>query len=586
MTGTNTGGADTADSDPSSAQAVQPITTANTSLPQISGIVRQGEVLTASQRHLEGTQPLTYSLPWKRCDPTCNTTVATSSSYAPAAADVGNRLELTVTATGPAARKRRSVLTRHRGAAPGHRRRRAAPRRRHARPGTTLRKLSPFPVDRDRRPGDRAAGCSISLLRVSRAPRGSVVTVTCRGRGCPFRRARRTVRRRAGLRIRGLERRLRAGTVITIIVRKGNTIGKYTRLRIRRGAPPARIDRCIRPGAQPAQRLPMTGLRRARHRPAYPVGSAMLWFGGTRKRAGAAAAVLVWLAAARSSARRSRRSTTTRPRSRGPRQPHRSRARPATGHFGAHRLQLHLVRCTVRRRSSSCSRDPGPPAAPTRCERPTSAATSGRRSRRATRTAAASPSPSSPMGPIAASPPRNLRPAGDQRRDGFAARRSAPTPACGAAGSRAIPPTPSSGSAAPPPPPRPAPDITGARAARYTSTASDVGRHIRVVVGAEGLGRAQVASRTLGPVFVPAAAATKRLTPFPVLVIVGRLRGSTTRITEFVIRAPRRARVSVRCKGRRCPFRRVARPGRQAQAAARSAARSAPSGPDRCSRSG
>ena len=75
------------------------------------------------------------------------------------------------------------------------------------------------------------------------------MTVTCRGRGCPFRRARRTIRRRAGLRIKGLERLLRSGTVITIVVRKGNTIGKYTRLRIRRGAPPARIDRCVRPGA-------------------------------------------------------------------------------------------------------------------------------------------------------------------------------------------------------------------------------------------------------------------------------------------------------------------------------------------------
>ena len=99
--------------------------------------------------------------------------------------------------------------------------------------------------------------------------------------------------------------------------------------------------------------------------------------------------------------------------------------------------------------------------------------------------------------------------------------------------------------------------IAGAGAATYRSTASDVGRHIRVVVGAEGLGRSQVASTTLGPVFVAATAAVKRLTPFPVLVVVGRLRGSRTQITEFVVRAPRRARVSVRCKGKRCPFRLV-----------------------------
>jgi hypothetical protein len=99
--------------------------------------------------------------------------------------------------------------------------------------------------------------------------------------------------------------------------------------------------------------------------------------------------------------------------------------------------------------------------------------------------------------------------------------------------------------------------IAGASRATYTSTAADVGRHIRVVVGAEGLGRSRVASSTLGPVFVASATATKRLTPFPVLVIVGRLRGSRTHISEFVVRAPRRARVSVRCRGKRCPFRLV-----------------------------
>jgi hypothetical protein len=93
-------------------------------------------------------------------------------------------------------------------------------------------------------------GVRVSQLRISRAPRGAIVTVTCKGRSCPFRRARRRIRRRSGLRIRSLEKGLGRGTVIVIVVRKGNTIGKYTRLRIRKGAPPARIDRCIRPGAR------------------------------------------------------------------------------------------------------------------------------------------------------------------------------------------------------------------------------------------------------------------------------------------------------------------------------------------------
>jgi hypothetical protein len=92
-------------------------------------------------------------------------------------------------------------------------------------------------------------GVLVSQLRVYRAPRGSIVTVTCKGRSCPFKRIRRTVKRRSGLRLRGLEKSLRSGTVIVIVVRKGNTIGKYTRLRIRGGAAPSRLDRCIRPGA-------------------------------------------------------------------------------------------------------------------------------------------------------------------------------------------------------------------------------------------------------------------------------------------------------------------------------------------------
>ncbi len=99
--------------------------------------------------------------------------------------------------------------------------------------------------------------------------------------------------------------------------------------------------------------------------------------------------------------------------------------------------------------------------------------------------------------------------------------------------------------------------IAGATSATYRSTTSDVGRQVRVVVGAEGLGRSYVASTTLGPVFAATTATVKRLTPFPVLVIVGRLRGSRTQITEFTVRAPRRARVSVRCRGKRCPFRQV-----------------------------
>jgi len=84
----------------------------------------------------------------------------------------------------------------------------------------------------------------------------------------------------------------------------------------------------------------------------------------------------------------------------------------------------------------------------------------------------------------------------------------------------------------------------------------DAGRLIRVVVLAEGLGVASAPSPQIGPVNDPLAG-FKRLRPFPVLVVAGRLRGARTRISDFVVRGPRGARVSVRCKGRGCPFGRI-----------------------------
>lgn len=103
-------------------------------------------------------------------------------------------------------------------------------------------------------------------------------------------------------------------------------------------------------------------------------------------------------------------------------------------------------------------------------------------------------------------------------------------------------------------------NVSGATGAGYTVGTADIGRFVRVVVEAEGLGRAAIAAPNpaLGP--VPAAAGRIQfalLRPFPVVVIAGRLRGATTRIADFVVRGPSQARVSVRCTGRRCPFRRV-----------------------------
>jgi PKD repeat protein len=90
-------------------------------------------------------------------------------------------------------------------------------------------------------------GARVRLLSVSRAPKCAVVAVSCRGRSCPARRVSRFTGRGA-LRIRRFERRLRAGTVLTVRISKGNSIGKLTRFRIRSGKAPRRRDRCLRPG--------------------------------------------------------------------------------------------------------------------------------------------------------------------------------------------------------------------------------------------------------------------------------------------------------------------------------------------------
>jgi hypothetical protein len=107
------------------------------------------------------------------------------------------------------------------------------------------RLLSPFPiVIISGRLTDR--GARLSQLTI-KAPKGSMVRVTCRGRRCPYRAASH-LSRTGKVRFRGLQKRLSAGTIIEVFVTRPGTIGKHTRFRIRAGKPPARRDRCLLPG--------------------------------------------------------------------------------------------------------------------------------------------------------------------------------------------------------------------------------------------------------------------------------------------------------------------------------------------------
>ena len=116
------------------------------------------------------------------------------------------------------------------------------------------RLMSPYPVVR--LAGRLTVnGARVRRLSVSRAPRCAVVAVSCRGRSCPARRVSRFMGRRA-LRFRRFERRLPAGTVLTVRISKGDSIGKFTEFRIRAGKAPLRRDRCLRPGERRGSACP------------------------------------------------------------------------------------------------------------------------------------------------------------------------------------------------------------------------------------------------------------------------------------------------------------------------------------------
>jgi hypothetical protein len=58
------------------------------------------------------------------------------------------------------------------------------------------------------------------------------------------------------VRVRALQRSYRPGATIEIRVTQPRTIGKYTRIKTRRGKAPLRIDRCLMPGSTKPVRCP------------------------------------------------------------------------------------------------------------------------------------------------------------------------------------------------------------------------------------------------------------------------------------------------------------------------------------------
>jgi hypothetical protein len=238
--------------------------------PTISGTALEGEVLTGDKGTWDATaNPDSFTYEWLRCDAkTCETAGATDKHLL-THEDVGRTIKLRVTAQsftlGDGYREADSGVTAEISPAPtsvpgptrspatsppayGQPASPASPPAQPAKSTPALKRLAPFPLLVI---GGRVAGSTtiFTSVRLTRVPKGATVRISCSGRSCPFGRSAATLRRGSRMTLARLQGRLRAGTVITITVRKGRTLGKYTRLRIRRATAPARVDRCVRPGS-------------------------------------------------------------------------------------------------------------------------------------------------------------------------------------------------------------------------------------------------------------------------------------------------------------------------------------------------
>ena len=82
--------------------AATTVAPSNTSPPTISGAAIEGSTLTSTHGAFSGTDPITYTSQWRRCDAnggSCSDiTGATAATYALAKVDVGNTLRIVVTA--------------------------------------------------------------------------------------------------------------------------------------------------------------------------------------------------------------------------------------------------------------------------------------------------------------------------------------------------------------------------------------------------------------------------------------------------------------------------------------------------------
>ena len=118
-----------------------------------------------------------------------------------------------------------------------------------------LRLMSPFPVVRVAGSLTRR-GASLRLVSVL-AARGARIEVRCSGKGCARKKLVTKARGKRAKRLETFQKTYRAGARIEVRVSSSiGRIGKYTRITIRKGKKPARVDRCLMPGSAKPTKCP------------------------------------------------------------------------------------------------------------------------------------------------------------------------------------------------------------------------------------------------------------------------------------------------------------------------------------------
>jgi hypothetical protein len=211
----------------------------NRAAPELT--LNGGTLTTTDGRWVGVTRPFAYA--WFRClDTDIGSCVQvpgrTTRTYALGPADGGKRIRSNVTGSNAAGSQ--DVFSDPTG---------VVARTPTGSPGTApLLRIKPFPVVVIT--GRQGGGRTRITGLVVRGPKGVKVAVRCRGRRCPFSRTSTTIGAKKRVRIRRAQRLFRAGQAIEIRMTQKGRIGKFTKVRFRRGRTPARSDKCLLPGAK------------------------------------------------------------------------------------------------------------------------------------------------------------------------------------------------------------------------------------------------------------------------------------------------------------------------------------------------